>query len=82
MSRFYGTLSGQAKTEATRRGSENSPVYAHVRGWNVGATVKAYVGPDGEDHISISLTSGSNGHEAARELGDFTRADLTKKKRR
>jgi len=77
MSRFYGSLSGQAKTEATRRGSANHPVYAHVRGWGIGATVKVYEGEDGQDHVCVCLTSGSNGHKHPRELGDFTQGDLT-----
>ena len=59
MSRFYGSLNGQAKTEATRRGNKNSGVGAHVRGWNVG--VKIFARADGEkDLIDVYLTTGSD----------------------
>ena len=76
MSRFYGSLRGQARTEATRRGSAKAPVYAHVRGWNIGGSVEVYVGPNGEDRVCLCLTSGSNGHTTSRELGDFCADDL------
>ena len=36
MSALYGELSGAGKTTATRRGTEQSGISAHVRGWNVG----------------------------------------------
>jgi len=33
MSQFYGTLNGQARTVATRRGSKNSGVTATAASW-------------------------------------------------
>lgn len=61
MFRFYGSLSGQAKTTATRRGGVASGVSAHVRGWNVGVNVM--VGECsicGGDAFLIWRTTGSN----------------------
>lgn len=64
MARFYGDLTGQAKTTATRRGSAKSGVRAHVRGWENGVRVEiAAKDVDGVEHdiISVYATSGSNG---------------------
>jgi hypothetical protein len=59
MARFYGTLTGQAKTSAKRRGSPNSGVTAHVRGRNIGVRVEVYA-DNGADVIRVYRTGGSN----------------------
>lgn len=59
MSRFYGDLTGQAKTTATRRGSAKSGIRSHVRGWDVGVKVFAN-DKGGKDEIQIYVTTGSN----------------------
>lgn len=59
MSRFYGDLTGQAKTKATRRGSLKSGVESHVRGWNVGVRV-VISDEHGKDYIRVYKTGGSN----------------------
>lgn len=64
MSRFYGDLTGQAKTTATRRGSATSGVSAHVRGWPLGIKVEAYAVNDGLDGFQVYVTAGSNGSHA------------------
>lgn len=61
MSRFYGTLGGMSKTQATRRGSTNNPCCCHVRGWDIGGYVEAKVGQDDSDIVYFEATSGSNG---------------------
>lgn len=38
MSHFYGSMQGN-RGAATRQGSKNSGIEAHVRGWNVGVSV-------------------------------------------
>lgn len=59
MSRFYGTLSGAAKTPATRRGHRH--IWSHTRGWNAGVEVVGE--PDGEaDRFTVAVTHGTNGH--------------------
>ena len=59
MAQFYGSINGQAKTQATRRGSKNSGMSAHIRGWNVGVyVVCSHVG--GKDIIRVYKTGGSN----------------------
>ena len=61
MSRFYGSLTGQARTTATRRGGVSSGVSAHVRGWEVGVNVM--VGECaccGGDAFLMWRTTGSN----------------------
>lgn len=75
MSRFYANISGQAKTEATRRGSAKSGITGHIRGWNVGIEVIGFA--DGEkDFFNVWLTSGSNGHKSSRIIGQFSSDDL------
>jgi hypothetical protein len=60
MARFYGSIEGQAKTEATRRGSPSSGMRCHIRGWNVGIRV-CLEDHDGKDRLTVYKTGGSNG---------------------
>ena len=60
MSRFYGSISGQSKTEATRRGNKQSGVNAHIRGWDVGVFVGCFVNDEGYDVCEVYETGGSN----------------------
>ncbi len=60
MSRFYGSLQGSARTEATRRGSKSSGVSAHVRGWDIGGLVEVVAAPSDRDTVDFVLTGGSN----------------------
>ena len=63
MARFYGSMTGQAKTAATRRGNAKVGVVAHIRGWEVGVRVK--VGDvNGQDCVEVYRTSGSLGRAA------------------
>lgn len=64
MSRFYASISGQAQTEATRRGSGSSGIYGHVRGWSTGIRVSSFNVDDEDgcrDGFSVRLSGGSNG---------------------
>lgn len=59
MSRFYGSLQG-TRGEATRQGSANSGLRAHIRGWDVG--IKVYAKDvNGKDVFDVYVSSGSNG---------------------
>ena len=59
MSRFYGSLTGQAKTTATRRGS--TIVEAHVRGWDFGVYSQVHKCRHcGGDAVKVFTTGGSN----------------------
>jgi len=60
MSRFYASIRGSAKTQATRRGNKKSGIIGHIRGWNSGIQVVGYVAKDGTDHFCVSRTGGSN----------------------
>lgn len=76
MSHFYGSILGQAKTEATRRGSKASGLTAHIRTWTEGVKLHAYVDTiDGEelDVVHVYSTSGSNGGESDTFLGQIVR---------
>jgi hypothetical protein len=43
MSHFYGTIKGQAKSEATRRGSRTSGMETHCASWAGAIRCTAYV---------------------------------------
>jgi len=60
MARFYGILEGQARTEATRRGSTRSGLKATLKGWGGQIEVRLFARGD-EDYFQIwheSLSSG------------------------
>ena len=80
MAHFYGEIEGQARTTATRRGSKNSGISAHVRGWEIGAGVQWFVNDEGGGSVSIRLTSGSNGRLHEKCLGTYTLKDLEEDK--
>ena len=75
MSRFYASIQGN-KGEATRMGTANSGMTGHVRGWDIGCLAEMHVGADGEDRVTIFLTSGSNGRYFSKNLGTFKVSDL------
>ncbi len=60
MSRFYGNVRGQSKTEATRTGSASSGIEGHLRGWDIGVYVVGTATAD-EDVFRVYGTYGSNG---------------------
>lgn len=76
MSRFYGSINGQAKTEATRRGSEKSGLIGHIRGWNVGVKVYCNVDENGKDMLSVYRTRGSNGESSRQLIAIVTEAGI------
>lgn len=59
MSQFYASIKGQARTEATRRGSKSTGIVGHIRGWNCGVRVVAMV-RNGKDYFEVYRTGGSN----------------------
>lgn len=85
MSRFYASISGSAKTEATRIGSTNSGITGHVRGWTSGIRVDGGAREVGGvitdvDEFFVYATSGSGGGGKDQYIGvlrgnDFTPAE-------
>ena len=68
MARFYGEIQGKAKTRATREGTEQSGMWAHIRGWNIGVYIKCEVDEQtGKDIIYVYKTGGTNNPK----LGDI-----------
>lgn len=78
MARFRGEVTGQRGT-ASRLGSTNSGIRAHIRGWHVGVRVGGYVadGVDGkptpDDVFRIFATGGSAAALSDLEIGTVTR---------
>lgn len=60
MSRFYAEMQGN-RGPATLKGSADSGMYAHVRGWDVGVEVRCSVDRNGKDVVDVFRTGGSNG---------------------
>ena len=75
MSRFYASITGSAKTEATRQGTVKSGIEGHIRGWDVGIKVVGFAGED-KDIFQVYLTGGSNGSLSQKHIGTFTAEDL------
>jgi len=75
MSRFYASIEGQAKTQATRRGGKESGIRGHIRSWGLGIEV---IGRDdnGIDIFEVWVTSGSNGSKSPKFVKSFTKDDL------
>ena len=60
MSRFYGSISGTAKTIATRKGTTTSGIKGHIRGWNIGIKVHCQINENNEDICFVYMTDGSS----------------------
>ena len=58
-SRFYGSVSGSARSEATRQGTPSSGITSHTRGWDLGVQVHGFADGD-TDVFDVSITGGSN----------------------
>ena len=64
MAHFYGGISGKARTDATRLGTEHSGLYAWISGWKSGVTVRAsynYIYKRDEFHIYAGTGSDPSG---------------------
>lgn len=66
MSHFYGSMKG-SRGEVTRQGTKSSGITAHVRGWNIGASIRCYIDSKGRDCVEMGLTGGSNANSATLE---------------
>ena len=59
MSVLYGSLTGQAKTVATRRGNKKSGITGHIRTWDKGVEIIGVIGIDGQVKFDVYETGGS-----------------------
>jgi hypothetical protein len=59
MARFYGTIRGR-KGEVHRLGYATTGLTVEVKGWHTGVESYIHVGEDGEDEITLIMTSGSS----------------------
>ena len=58
-SRFYGSVSGSAASDATRQGTARSGISGHIRGWNLGVQVIGHADGDA-DLFDVYITRGSS----------------------
>ena len=70
MSQFYGTVEGQAKTTATRRGSASSGITTYAAGWSGASRVDGFEGEDGEDRYLVYLVPGGSSGGTHRMLAE------------
>ena len=70
MAHFYGDMTGN-RGVTTRMGSADSGIQAHLRGWNIGGGVRCFVDEDGNDCVSVDLTSGSRGSRGSSNIGTW-----------
>ena len=59
MAQFYGSLQGN-RGEATRMGTANSGIEAHIRAWRTGIYVACHVDEKGNDVCVARETGGSS----------------------
>ena len=59
MSTFYGQVSGQAKTTASRRGSNASHIKASCQSYDGSVIMEMYYGNDGELCVRIEHNKGT-----------------------
>jgi hypothetical protein len=60
MSYFYGSIEGNAKTQATRIGTKNSGMISHTRSWNKGVKVVVVYDKEQKQNVfNIYETKGS-----------------------
>ena len=55
MSQFYGTLQGQGKTRATRRGSKNSGITVQAASWAGAVQVTVFEDHKGAERYVVQL---------------------------
>ena len=53
MSQFYGTLRGQAKTTATRRGGKSSGILTQAASWAGAIEVSVHLDNDGKERFDV-----------------------------
>ena len=75
MSHFYGTLHGQARTPATRRGTARGGITTHAAGWSGAIRVAVWHDEtNGTDRYDVSLvpwqSSGGHGTQLAEGILD------------
>ena len=71
MAQFRAVIRGQ-RGEASRLGSKNSGIVAHVDGWNAGVTVRGMVDAQGRDMFTVYATGGSNRAQTERVIAVIT----------
>ena len=69
--RFAGTISAESSTTTVSRYGNNH-VTGHVRGWNQGILVHAFVDSEGNEHFEVWTTGGSNDTSKRKMLGTLS----------
>jgi len=70
MAHFYGSIQGN-RGEATRMGTKDSGISAHIRGWDIGAKVVCFVDFEGRDCVTLLVSGGTNASKKDINLGTW-----------
>ena len=74
MAQFRGTVEGN-RSQASRLGTKNSGLVTSANGWNIGINVcLSHI--DGEDHVRVFLTGGSNGRYSDKLIFEAKESDI------
>lgn len=81
MSRFYGTVRGQAKTTASRRGSEASGIVTYAASWHGAVRCEVYDNA-GTDWVRVAMVPWHGAGESALlyegPMGRYQGGDLSR----
>jgi hypothetical protein len=73
MAHFYGDMQG-SRGQATRCGTKQSGIHAHIRGWHTGVqTVVSH--ENGVDVVRVYRTSGSSGAGSTTLIAEWRAAE-------
>jgi hypothetical protein len=70
MSQFYGTVKGQAASEATRCGGKASGITTHAAGWSGAIRVDVFADTDGADRFRVELVPWQSSGGSSRVLAE------------
>lgn len=76
MAQFRAIIRG-TRGEASRLGSKNSGITAHVDGWHSGVTVRGMVDADGQDVFTVYATGGSTGARGSTIIANIINGEVT-----
>lgn len=79
MAQFIARVKGKGKNAVSALGDTKSGIYAVVSGWKIGVEVMAEMDSEGNDFISVYLTSGTNRDFPSKLIGRFKREDIISK---
>ena len=79
MAQFIVRVKGKGKNAVSVLGNKESGIHVAMGGWKIGVEIMAEVDSEGNDMISVYLTSGSHRDFPSKLIGRFKREDIISK---